>query len=363
MSIDKTHIRLYKDLNGVLRQISICDFEEFEEASSFTFASDDLIIVAMVSGKASIFDVIDEDGRAKLKQRMTIRMHDRPITKILSCMELKDIEECAEIYDSLNLDGIVCSLCTDDSMAIFDCFTGVLQYRTSVPIHKFSHNVVFVYQSKIMLALAIDQNIRLFDWPLLERILPSPSDSDDSSKHNSAPKTESEGSKEEEENNQNENAPFQPEIENEIKPEMPSESLEIQKSSSNLLLNNATSSARKEEVIHIADEQEKKVYVPPIKRQKVDLVFENGRPKLKFALNINKRKNDSEFEYDIEEEEEEEEANEEVEIKEDLYLKDIINTPKSVQKANSAKINGENNHEMSEIEKTIFWRIFNRFNC
>ncbi|OHT03440.1 hypothetical protein TRFO_06680 [Tritrichomonas foetus] len=370
--IDPTHLRIYKQVDSLLKEACFIMFDDYEIATIFTMAAKDLIIVGMLSGKASIFDLIEEDGQISLKHRLTIRMHENKITTILACCELKKIDECAEIYDSFNLDGLVCSICVDDSMKIYDCYTGVLQYFSDLPVHQSSHDAAFVYQAKIMLALSIDQNIRLLDWPNFERIYPTPPESSDSSQPPTAPLSDSDDSEyyysRKDSNLEDENSEFPINVD-EKNPDTLSpmrsklESNHVSSSSSNLSgkdifrngsfaslsqnskksnystssfgfgFKNMNSHQKKPANIEnksdfLLKDDEPQVFldekgqiidpatIPTVKRQKVDLVFENGYPKLKFEQaddNINET-----------EEEEEEEENNEVEIHQDFYLNDLI---------------------------------------
>ena len=323
-AIDTTHLYIYKESNNMLAKACSFEFEEEEYASCFTFASDNVIVVGMVSGKGTIIDFNEnEDGTFSLSQRLIIRMHSHQISTILSCADLKKIDECKDIYDTFNLDGIVCSIGVDDTLKVTDCFTGVLQYFTVLPVHANAHTATFVYQAKIMLAISIDQNIRLFDWPGFERLLPSTHESprsepetphirrplssssyddysDDDYRYRSSNSFNNSNNNNQKTNNFN--------------------SLlfgENQRNSSEVKLNETDN----EETVDVEINSNQQIK----KKQRIDLVFENGFPKLKFSNIIENSEEEETIENN--EEEEEEETNKEVEIKEDFYLNDILKEP------------------------------------
>lgn len=312
--LDASSIRIYKERDSLITCITFAKFEDEEAATCFSFAADDLIIVAKKSGKATIydFDLIEEI----LTQRFTIRMHSHEISQMLSCSEIKKLDDCSELYDEFDLNGMVCSIGIDDTFKIIDCYSGLCQYYTDLPIHKFSHTVSFVYQAKLMLAISIDQNIRLFDFPQFERVKPNdPETPPSETKETSQPKLQIDSSDEYDEpiRHRSNSKVFQTKEHSDIY----SPIRELNRTDDNLLL-----------IPEIPNN--KKTIIPIKKTQKVDLVFENGYPKLKFQNLENTPIEEKQEEENIEPEQEYEYEYEyeydykEVELDRKVYLQDIF---------------------------------------
>lgn len=290
VAVDEGKMMLYRGEEGMLKCISSMVFDEYELAKCFRFASSTIVIVGFKSGKAAVYDLV-LGPEYYIKNRFTLRLHNAPLMTILTCRDLLEIEECKDIYYDGNFDGIVCSIGSDDTLRIIDCYTGYIQYQCNLPVHTTTHSACFCFQAKIMLALSIDQNIRLFDWPAFNRIQPSPEPSAHPTARPETPvKKEPEEEEEEEEVDNITKLYSNPSM---IKSKPHFQVQEEENEYDSITIQRPSSA------------MQRYYDIPDSEKQKVELTFEGGWPKLKFV---------------------EKEEPIEVEIDNDLFLKDIIRT-------------------------------------
>lgn len=170
--LDESHLSLYVPAETMLKRVAEQVLDEYEVAQTFAFATDRHVIVGMKSGAGFVYEIDASEKKFKLLHSIVI--HNSPFAKILPCRDIARMEACRNLVKDADLEGIVCSIAEDDSLRIVDCFTGLIQYRASMPVHKDCSSAAFCFNAKLMLTLSIDRNIRLFDWPSFERLEPSP---------------------------------------------------------------------------------------------------------------------------------------------------------------------------------------------
>jgi len=288
VGIEKRQIHLFQATETDLEIIYSLHFDEKDEAQVFVFATETIIIVGFDNGKASAYH-IDLHSHHKIQISYSLKMHDLSFKNMISCRDLLNIRGGFEILNEEKLDGLAFSIDSGQKMCIVDGKTGTIQYNCDIPEHVTNHTIAIFCADKIYILLAIDKMIRLQEWPSFSRIEPTPPPSPISEKliQTSKPSIIGYSVEEEEEEESIYDMGFSQSKHNIM--------LKGQSSESDNELNSISS------IIHSSTQslQNKPIYVhtvPKEERPTMELVFENGWPKIQVS---NNQEDEIEFENQI----------------------------------------------------------------
>lgn len=166
-------LNLYKSESTTLDLISSTPFDEHHVPFLMKIINQKYIVVGMESGTAAIISINIQEN-IQLELIKTIKLHSGSIYKILPCTDILKIEGAEEVFENEELHNYFVSLGKDSSLVIVDVQSGIIQYSFNTPVCKHNISFAFTYYRKLMIALVIDQNVRLLDWPIFERKNPTP---------------------------------------------------------------------------------------------------------------------------------------------------------------------------------------------
>ncbi|EAY06871.1 hypothetical protein TVAG_340490 [Trichomonas vaginalis G3] len=268
IGLEDVVIHIYKVNEQYFEEVFTLKLDEFEIAQTFKFATNSLLVVCLDNGKGKVYELQEDlHGNPTLTLLHNMKLHNSPFTSIISSMDLLKFEGGLELIKKENLEGYVCSLGTNDTLTIADCITGIVQYTKDTPKHTTNHEMAFILAGKLMIVLGVDQNIRLLDWPDFQRIYPSPPHT---------PKKEEEEDKKElsSEEEDDDVVPFFQQTTNNMKNNYFSSSSSSSQEHFNLESGeNNLNNVNNEPILRYPD-------IPPGGRKRMDLIFEDGHPKI-----------------------------------------------------------------------------------
>lgn len=271
VGLEDVVIHIYRVGEASFDELFSLKLDEFEIGQTFVFATQNLLVVCLDNGKGKVYELVEDlKGNPSLVLLHNMKLHNSAFTSIISSMDLLKFEGGQELIAKEQLEGFVVSLGTNDTLTIANCITGLVQYTKDTPKHTTNHEMAFLYTGKLMIVLGVDQNIRLLDWPEFVRVYPSPPHT---------PKKEEEEEKKEipseEEDEDIVASGFFAQTTNTLKAGYFSSSAS---SSSTDMLSDSSSVFNQPTVVQ--DPPLRYPDIPPGGRKRMDLVFENGHPKI-----------------------------------------------------------------------------------